>query len=93
MDEARILLLAEKYRVMLRAKGVGPCTMNHDLAPTPEQALGHCLDMTGQLEQHVAGGLHEKSLVWLGFMQGVLWALGVRRLQHLKEDNRPDGPQ
>lgn len=33
----------------------------------------------------------EKSMRWLGFVQGALWALGLSQIEDLKNMNRPDG--
>ena len=33
----------------------------------------------------------EKKFRWLGFVQGVLWALGMRSIEDMKKDNMPAG--
>ncbi|MGE0366986.1 MAG: hypothetical protein AB7Q00_14760 [Phycisphaerales bacterium] len=30
----------------------------------------------------------EKAMRWLGFIQGALWALGIKTIEDLKEDNK-----
>lgn len=38
-------------------------------------------------------GSLDKAFRWLGFVQGVLWALSIYPIHDLKNHNRPDGPQ
>jgi hypothetical protein len=35
-------------------------------------------------------GKKEKDCCWLGFIQGVFFAMGVKSLNELKNDSRPD---
>lgn len=51
--------------------------------------LGHCLAMLDDMDKFVDEGRMEKVFRWLGFMQGVLWVLGLYSLEDLKNHNKP----
>lgn len=56
--------------------------------PTRMVALAHAMWMVREARQLLADGRTEKSLRWLGFVQGVLWATGVSSIAELKDMNR-----
>lgn len=54
-----------------------------------EQRRQHVAWMCWELEQLVSAGKTEKAMRWLGFIQGAMWALGIRTIEQLKYDNMP----
>lgn len=52
--------------------------------------LCHLAWMCEQAIDFVAEGRMEKAMRWLGFIQGVLWALGIKTLNELRDDSKPD---
>lgn len=51
--------------------------------------LQHVLWMIGQAREFVTANRTEKAFRWLGFVQGVLWSLGLVTIEEAKESNRP----
>ena len=49
----------------------------------------HVLWMINQAREFVVANRTEKAFRWLGFVQGVLWALGLATIDEAKEANRP----
>ena len=54
----------------------------------PEATLNHLTYMVDEAVQHATHGKFEKALRWLGFVQGVMWCMGLRTLAELRADNR-----
>lgn len=62
-------------------------------APPAPAALRHLRYMITEMRGFIVQGRTEKAMRWLGFLQGVLWALGVFSIDELKDHSRPDyGP-
>lgn len=57
--------------------------------PTPQQMFMHVRWMAYEAAVLLRAGRIGKSLRWLGFMQGVLWATGKQTIEQLKEMNKP----
>lgn len=51
----------------------------------------HLVWMCDQAIGFVAEGRIEKAMRWLGFIQGALWCMGVKTLNALRDDSKPDG--
>lgn len=51
--------------------------------------LNHLTWMCMQVSDFVDGERIEKAMRWLGFLQGAMWALGVRTIEESKRDNMP----
>ena len=65
--------------------------IDYDLkGPTPAQMRSHLNSMIPKMKAFLDGGQMDKCFRWLGFMQGVLWALGIYSLNELREHNRSD---
>lgn len=62
---------------------------NVGLLPTTLQARKKVLDMLPHMREFVEEGRREKFMRWLGFVQGLLWYMGVYSLEELKDHNRP----
>ena len=52
-------------------------------------AMRHVAYMCSEILKMCDEGRTEKVMRWLGFMQGVLWGIGVYPLSALKEQNTP----
>lgn len=62
---------------------------HEELLTNSELGLQHCHGMLDKMVVFVEQGRLEKAFRWLGFIQGVLWASSVFRLQELKDHNAP----
>lgn len=49
----------------------------------------HLRYMLNQIDDFVDAGRIEKAFRWLGFVQGVLWSLGLYSIEELADHNRP----
>lgn len=58
--------------------------------PTDDGAISHALWMCREAKTFAAEK-PEKAMRWLGFVQGVLWAVGGWTIEEFKGDNRGDG--
>lgn len=57
--------------------------------PDHEDAVMHVLYMIGKMREHLSDPSKiEKSMRWLGFIQGVLWVCHVATIEEMKDDNR-----
>lgn len=57
---------------------------NHD---HHDGALGHVRWMCQQIPAFLKEGRVEKANRWLGFVQGVLWAIGHKSIDSMRDDN------
>ncbi len=53
-------------------------------------ALGHCRRMLDDMEIFLDQGRLGKVFRWLGFVQGVFWALEIYTIDELKRHNKRD---
>lgn len=87
MTPEQVVAVVEKYEEELKrivsAVRIEPETKN----PLDYPALSHALWMCGEVKQLASTNM-EKASRWLGFIQGVLWTLGVYSIAEMKDDNR-----
>jgi len=93
----RLRQVAAGYSAELEAKGVSPSkhVLSAQLA-THEQARAHVLWMCHEIQDFCDEALEadaqsfelEKAHRWLGFVQGVLWLLGDKTIDQMRDDNR-----
>lgn len=90
MTSEQVLAAVEKYEKILGGRADLPPTRfsTNGLLPSRTDCLRHALWMTRELRKHLSGGKVEKAMRWLGFVQGVLWSLGVVSIEEMKDDNR-----
>jgi hypothetical protein len=69
-------------------KALEPGAARDHLGVKDRTLLEHCLDMIEKMRDWPASRL-EKSFRWLGYIQGVMEALGVADLETLKQMNAP----
>lgn len=91
MTNDQILAVVEKYRAKLQmpasytvAKRADENSNEH----TGQTTYNHVLWMLGEIPELLATYKREKAMRWLGFVQGVLWSMGIYSIVDLKEDNR-----
>lgn len=58
--------------------------------PDTATTLQHVLWMCEEIPNLVDAKRIEKSMRWLGFVQGCLWQVGLLTIKDLKDDNRPN---
>ena len=61
-----------------------------EIVNSQAETLGHCHGMLDEIEEFILAGRIEKTFIWLGFIQGCLWALGIYTLAELRKHNRRD---
>lgn len=90
MTKEKIVEVLTKYRELLLEKGC--CAQRLELhtidrGRQADHILWMCEESLRLIETHSM----EKACRWLGFIQGVLWSLGIRQIDELRRDNMPDG--
>lgn len=53
----------------------------------------HLLWMCCNATLFASEGRIEKAMRWLGFIQGAFWQMGLRTVEQMKLDNKPDGDE
>lgn len=56
---------------------------------TNSPELTYAFRMCERIREHIENNKIEKSMRWLGFIQGVLYSNGVLSVEELKNHNRP----
>lgn len=84
MTDSEIIEVTDKYRQLLIDRGAVRAR-GHEV---PNK--NHLLWMCGQLDDFIRDGRRDKAMRWLGFIQGALWALGIRSVDEMRKDNRSE---
>lgn len=89
MTPEQMVAAVRKYDTQLAEGGFEPvrCDPDAEDIPTVER-FEHVRWMCQQVPGFVETGRLEKAHRWVGFIQGVLWALKVGTISSFKEDNR-----
>ena len=82
----RVLL---EHDIQLFALGVIPVELNDD-AVSQHDRLCHVRWMCQRALSFVDEGNLDRAGVWLGFVQGVLWAMDRQTIAGMRDLNRPD---
>jgi len=91
MTKTRCFATLWIYRDFFQRNNVSKLDVPHDLVgPTQEQSLAHAHGMLDQMERFIEEDRMDKFFRWLGFVQGILWTLGIYPLEDLKNHNRPE---
>ncbi len=98
MTSEKLLQVIHRYEEKLVSLGALPIPLHSNarlgflvIFFRKKFVIDHLYNMTSQMRTFVSEDNREKLMRWLGFMQGVLWVLGVYSLDELKNHNRPDG--
>ena len=90
MTGDKIIEVLNIYRKTFEERGIPKKECRHDLFPDLDNDfLAHCHGMTDQMEVFIKQGRMDKVFRWLGFMQGVMWALRVYTVCEMADHNRP----
>lgn len=90
MTEGRIREVVNIYRSYFEANGIPKIKVPHNSFPTfNDDCFAHLHAMLDQVECFLQEGRLDKVYWWLGFIQGVLWIMGVYTVEELKDHNRP----
>ena len=77
-----------KVRETVLAQYLGLSPICDATAATVIDKSRHLLWMCDQIEGMLASASdREKGVRWIGFMQGTLWALGLRSIDEMRQDN------
>jgi hypothetical protein len=88
MNKEQVIKVAQDYQKDLVDIGAEALRFPGDVnAPSSAQALDHVLWMCTEVQRFAQEDKLEKAMRWLGFIQGVLWALGEENIEKLKKDN------
>ena len=80
MTDEKIMSVLALYEDRLRGLTSGP---------SGTKTIVHLLGMIPKIGAFLDEGRREKAFRWLGFMQGVLYALGHYTIEQMAEHNRP----
>lgn len=95
MTSDKVLSIFMEYATNLRGAAEPTKFPSPDHVLQPEHksqvrmAVSHLLYMSVEGMKLVHHLRMEKAMRWLGFVQGSLWALGLRSLSEVKTDNKP----
>jgi hypothetical protein len=90
MAPERVLEVIKIYRDRFIAEKIEPIANPHSTKPQSAKAmLRHCHSMLIEMEGFVNEGQMEKVFRWLGFIQGVLWAMKWYKISELRLHNLP----
>ena len=90
MTKDKLLKTIELYKTLLSDYPTKELA-RYDMQPqTDEEFLAHLNWMLDQMYARVLQGKLKKAFRWLGFIQGVLSAKGIRTIAQLREDSRPE---
>lgn len=95
MSKAKVSEVIGVYRQKFVGMGIKKIKHSHNeplsgfFRTMRMRALAHCHQMLDTMDSFVDEDRMGKAYRWLGFVQGVLWALGVYRLEDLMNHSRP----
>lgn len=90
MNKSKVMKVLIAYNNFFRNKGLKEIDYPHDkLLKSKEDGLSHCSGMIGKIFTFMEENKMRKTFRWLGFIQGVLWALGFYTLDELMNHSRP----
>lgn len=90
MTPEKVIEVIETYRQFFVERNISKIDYPHDeLLGGEVHGLEHCHGMLDKMVEFVREGRMEKAFRWLGFVQGVLWAVRVYPLTDLKKHNQP----
>ena len=79
------------YRAYFVEHDIEEIEYHHEqIVYSPQDTLGHCHGMLDKILDFIRAGRIEETFMWLGFIQGCLWAEGVYTIAELQDHNRPD---
>ncbi len=89
MKPDQVMNVVAKYTALLQLQGCRPIRtdISSDLLDRYQKQC-HTLWMCEQIQAFVGMGEMYKANRWLGFVQGVLWALDHLTIDQMREDNR-----
>lgn len=96
MTKEKVLHVLKIYIDQLEKDGCTAERSSASYSPKPDLNLdtnicmNHLLWMCSEVAVLLNEDRVEKAMRWLGFMQGAFWALGVRTIEQMKEDNMPE---
>lgn len=93
MTDEHILMICAKYAEQLRDMGCPPMREVVNFHGVDRDAfkifaLRHCAYMVQRITEQVEAGQREKAMRWLGFIQGVFYAVGYASVEDMKDMNR-----
>lgn len=98
MDKNQVIAALKKYEGRLgmhssfKAERLPESEMGKtQISIAQRLALNHVLWMCGETRKLAEEDRIEKAMRWLGFIQGVLWAMNYSSINSLKVDNMPPG--
>ena len=83
MTRAQVVDACARYAEILDARGAEPLRDSGAV----EDLLNHLRWMCGEIPA-ILDENAEKGMRWFGFVQGALWARGIRSIDAMRSDNR-----
>ncbi|MFA6588155.1 MAG: hypothetical protein WCT08_03735 [Patescibacteria group bacterium] len=90
MTKDKLLKIIELYKTLLSDYPTKELASYEVHPQTDEEFLVHLNWMLDRMREQVTQGKLEKAFRWLGFIQGVLSAKGIRTIAQLREDSRSE---
>lgn len=87
MTEEQVIEVINKYAQGLRDRGYIARRCDPAGAANGYEQAAHMLWMCDEIQAMVGEGKLEKAFRWLGFIQGAMWAMGLRSIADMKLDN------
>ncbi len=93
MTKDQILSTIQRYDRLCGQYGVTPTrisktTFIDDIVAQNREIIAHMRYMIAEIPKLLEADKIEKAMRWLGFVQGVMWSLGIYNLETLRDDNR-----
>ena len=90
MTAEKLLEVISKYRREFERCETPKWKFPFDQKPaSPKHKMAHCHSMLDEMEAFIKEGKIEKTMRWLGFIQGCFWTDGYNTLDELRADNSP----
>ena len=92
MTKDKLREIVEQYKKIFADTGYPPKQMGNYswTAWKVDQAIAHAHWMVYEIEILVGKDKIDEAIRWLGFIQGCLFAMGMRTLNQLSNDSCPD---
>lgn len=93
MTPEKLLSVIDEYEDIFRAMGITSQDSPHCEIMGPEDGadvLAHCYGMLSKMRVFIMEKRIEKTMRWIGFIQGCLWSYGIFSLGQLQEHSRPE---
>ena len=90
MTDDKVLFSVKQLETAFKAFRPGVSPKQYIEAEHTHDRVSHLLWMCETIPLFLAEDRREKAMRWLGFLQGSAWALRIRSIESMKQDNKPE---